>query len=188
LDFETVYNTKVEKCSHETAFNKVEAEKLWTLAQTLTGDDYVVEIGVEFGRSTTILGYCALANCFNFVAIDAWVGEYSPKAKQHILNILQGEWCLPINLWSLSSYEAAKIYNKPISLIHIDGGHEYEEVLQDCTLWLPKVKKGGYACFDDYGHDSLPGVFAAVQDYMKYHTEWEFLGRFGNKLGVFRNK
>lgn len=191
MDFETLYTTRVERCSHETAFNKEEARALYDLCKTLSPEDTVVEIGVEFGRSTTIIGSLAKTEGFKFYAIDAWVGEYSPQAKAHVENLLIGEWGLPILLLSMSSFEASGFVEPRkgyLSLVHIDGDHSYGSVLEDCHTWLPRIRTGGHACFDDYGHDSLPEVYAAVTDYMKDKPWWEFVGRYGEKLGVFRHK
>src|SRR4030042_83945 len=52
------------------------------------------------------------------------------------------------------SWEAAAGWSKPISLLWIDGNHEYEAVNKDFTLWERFVLRGGYVVF----HDSLePG-------------------------------
>ncbi len=64
------------------------------------------------------------------------------------------------------SQDAAKIYlsNKEIqssafgtteycgkiSLIHIDGNHDYDMVKKDCDSWLKLMKLGGWVIFDDY--------------------------------------
>jgi hypothetical protein len=88
-------------------------------------------------------------------------------------------------MW-MDSNMASKIYEGKIDLIHIDGDHEYEAVLSDCNHWLSKVKKGGFACFDDYGHDSLPGIWKACQEYFEEHKNWKFLGRYGDKLGIYQ--
>lgn len=36
-------------------------------------------------------------------------------------------------------------------MVYIDGNHAYNYVIEDITLWLPKVKKGGYIAGHDYG-------------------------------------
>ena len=36
-----------------------------------------------------------------------------------------------------------------ITLLHIDGSHEYENVKQDFSNWLPKVKAGGIILIHD---------------------------------------
>lgn len=41
-------------------------------------------------------------------------------------------------------------YSGKISLLHIDGNHDYEFVLIDCEKWSPMVQPGGWVIFDDY--------------------------------------
>lgn len=191
IDFEALYNDRVERCSHETAFNKEEAKALFDLLYTLPEQATIVEIGVEFGRSTTVIGSVAKEREFTFIAIDAWLGEYSPQARAHVENILIKEWRLPIVLISTTSGNVWNVFADGgyplLDLVHVDGDHEYAGVLADCNMWGPLVKVDGYLVFDDYGHDSLPDVYRAVQDYMNENKDrWEFVGRYGNKLGVFR--
>ncbi len=38
----------------------------------------------------------------------------------------------------------------PVHVLLIDGGHEYDIVLDDATLWAPKVPIGGFVIFHDY--------------------------------------
>lgn len=50
-----------------------------------------------------------------------------------------------------------------IDILHIDGNHAYNAVIQDYNLYAGKVNSGGFIVFDDY-HDrwSSPGVRPAV--------------------------
>jgi hypothetical protein len=98
MTFEDIYSTRVEQCSHETAFSKEEAKALYELLQTLPEHANVVEIGVEFGRSTTIIGHVAKEKNFNFTAIDPFVGEYGNRAGAHVIEKLMFEWQLPVQL------------------------------------------------------------------------------------------
>lgn len=183
MDFETVYSY-VEQCSHETAFNKEEARALYLLASSLGPSDNVVEIGVEFGRSTTILGFLAKEIGYDFLAIDPFVNS---AAKDHVFNKHLDEWGLPIRLAIQKSSDVAYTYLNKITLLHIDGDHSYEAVLEDCRKWLPKVTIPGFVCFDDYGHPGLEEVKMAVDEYMGYGLEqWKDCGTFGNKLKVYK--
>ena len=47
--------------------------------------------------------------------------------------------------------------------MYIDASHEYEYVIEDIKHWLPKVKKGGIICGDDY-ISGWPGVIQAVNE------------------------
>ena len=71
-----------------------------------------------------------------------------------------------VNYLRMPSVEGAKIYRENknvksstfgettysgnISLIHIDGNHDYEMVVNDCKTWLDLVQSGGWIVFDDY--------------------------------------
>jgi cephalosporin hydroxylase len=188
MTFDEVYQI-VEESSHETAFNREECQALYDLAIQLDPDSLMVEIGVQFGRSLTVLASVAKQKDLMVIAIDNWSEEYSVEAEKHVREqIRKYEW--PVQLWNVGSDSAAKIfrndYRKSISVLHIDGDHTYEGVTVDCNEWCPEVKVGGHVCFDDYGHDSLPTVYKAVCEYMAAHDEWEFVGRYGNKLGIFK--
>jgi len=187
MTFDEVYQL-VERSSHETAFNRGECEKLWEIAKSLPEDALAVEVGLQFGRSATVIGQAAKENGFRFIGIDNWSEEYSVPAKENIQNVLLGELGLPLEVIVMDSKDAWQELPiaRQIDLLHIDGDHSYEGVLSDCLVYLPLVKVGGYACFDDYGHDSLPGVFQAVTEYMSNHGGFEYVGRYGNKLGVFK--
>lgn len=41
-------------------------------------------------------------------------------------------------------------YKGEISIIHIDGNHDYSEVLIDCEDWIPCIKANGWLILDDY--------------------------------------
>lgn len=184
ITFEELYK-KVNTVSHETAFNIGEISVMYDLLTNMIDDANVVEIGVEFGRSTSVIGLIAKEKNFDFVAIDNYKQDNGEEARRNVEEVLIGQWKLPIQLWVMSSAQARQKYNKDIDFIHIDGDHTFQGVTRDMEKWLPKVCKGGYVCFDDYGHDSLPEVFSAVSMYMDTHKEFRFIGRYGNKLGVF---
>ncbi len=41
-------------------------------------------------------------------------------------------------------------FSKTISLLHIDGNHDYKNVLKDYLLWRPYLAPGGWLILDDY--------------------------------------
>lgn len=41
-------------------------------------------------------------------------------------------------------------YSGAISVLHIDGNHDYAAVHEDCALWLPHLVPGGWLILDDY--------------------------------------
>lgn len=42
------------------------------------------------------------------------------------------------------------LYTGKIGLLHIDGNHDYNAVLQDVSLWSPYLAPGGWLILDDY--------------------------------------
>jgi predicted O-methyltransferase YrrM len=182
LDFETLYKERVEKCSHETAFNKEEARALFNLAYEIPACSNILEVGVEYGRSTAVLGTVAAERGHQFCAVDPIIQDH---VREHHINL----WRLPIILDAMTSQEAAVLHNLSTpfyNLIHIDGSHEYEDVLFDCHAWAPRVVPGGFICFDDYGHPGLEGVKKAVDEYFSVNPDWRFVDMYGHKLIVFK--
>ena len=60
--------------------------------------------------------------------------------------------------------------NESLDFVFIDAGHMYEEVKEDISLWLPKVKPGGVISGHDYSN-KWPGVAAAVNEMFGKPTE-----------------
>lgn len=188
MSFEDVYKI-VEESSNECAFNKAEAKALYDILNTLPNKSTIVEIGIQFGRSTTVIGCVSKEKDFNFIAIDNWKEDVSSEARKHVEEILLVKHALPIDIFNCSSWEADKLLPEldNIALVHIDGDHSYSGVLMDIEMWGRRIKKGGFLCLDDYGHESLKGVWDAVGSYTSaYPDKYEFINTYGNKLGVFK--
>jgi cephalosporin hydroxylase len=176
----------VEESSHEAAFNRGECEALYNLLREQQEHATWVEIGVQYGRSTTVFAEFAKEKNARFFAIDSWGEDVSSEAKRHVESQMQKHgW--KFELLSMSSEQARSQWTGAgIHVLHIDGDHEYEAVKLDIQLWEPLVARGGYILFDDYGHDSLPGVYKAVQELLGEREDIAFIGRYGDKLGVFQ--
>jgi len=184
--FDEIYE-KVEESSHETAFNRDQARVLYSIIN-LNKPKVVVEIGVQFGRSATVLAELQKVHGYDLHLIDGWAEEeYSNSAREHFKNqAKKHDWKFTFyNVNSDIAIDDLKNNIDEIDFIHIDGGHEYEEVKSDILLYTPLVKSGGFVVFDDYGHDSLPGVFQACEETMT-PDKFEFIGRYANKTGVYR--
>ncbi len=54
-----------------------------------------------------------------------------------------------------------------LDFITIDGEHSYREVIQDLTLYEPKVTSGGLFCGHDYFGRASEGVKQAVDEYVE---------------------
>lgn len=62
---------------------------------------------------------------------------------------------------------AARAWAMPLSLVFIDGGHAYETVLDDYTLWAKHLCPNGYLLIHDIFKDPAQGGQAPFQIYQK---------------------
>jgi len=122
-----------------------------------------LEIGSWTGLSAVIIGevvqrmkgthYCV--DWFKGTSDnDGYLQETSQKynIKERFLNnIKYFELDDTIKLIEMKSNEAVKLFdNDSLDFIFIDGDHSELGVMQDITLWLPKLKIKKYMCGHDY--------------------------------------
>lgn len=80
-------------------------------------------------------------------------------------------------------------YTGQISLLHIDGNHDYDMVKQDCKSWLKFMNPGGWIIFDDYLWLHGDGPSKAGDEYLKdNHKNIEFSFCFEKSLFIKLNK
>jgi hypothetical protein len=132
----------------------------------------VVEIGSYCGRSTVVLGGVVKAICpsAKVYAIDPHEGELTwpgrgiridpPTLAQFRTNIEEAGLTGVVETIQKRSVEVP--WDKPISMLFIDGLHDYENVSRDFEHFAPWVVDGGYVAFDDYDDQSFPGVVECV--------------------------
>jgi predicted O-methyltransferase YrrM len=65
---------------------------------------------------------------------------------------------------SSSADFALVIPDNSMDVVYIDADHSYESVKEDTSLYLNKVKPGGFICGHDYNSGSWPGVVKAVDE------------------------
>lgn len=133
----------------------------------------LVEIGSYCGRSTTAIGMTAkcVAPEARLVAIDPHDGQVGafdlgvqsngPTLHKFRVAIAAAAIDDVVELVQKHSYEVE--WNQPISLMLIDGLHDYANVSRDFHLFEPWVVEGGYIAFHDYA-DYYPGVKALVDE------------------------
>lgn len=73
------------------------------------------------------------------------------------------------------SHEVGVKWDRPISLLWIDGSHEYEDVVNDIEDFVPHVVPGGWVVFDDAASDDF-GIDPALESSMFNREEFKFLG------------
>ena len=134
---------------------------LYQLARRASGG-CIVEIGSWQGKSTVWIGLGAQAGASQgetprVYAIDPHTGsEEHQKPGEKIwtferfkANISRNGLDRTVTPVVERAHNARRTFEQPVSLLFIDGAHDYDSVKQDYELWAPLVVEGGYIVFHD---------------------------------------
>jgi predicted O-methyltransferase YrrM len=136
----------------------------------------VVEVGSYCGRSTVVLAGVVEAVCpsARVFAIDPHEGEVTtesggtrfeaPTLEKFQRNLSETGLEEFVQTIPKRSFEVD--WAAPISLLFVDGLHDYANVSRDFAHFERWVVPGGYVAFDDYD-PSFPGVIAFVDEVLK---------------------
>jgi hypothetical protein len=104
------------------------------------------------------------------VLVDSWESvliDHREKVEKMFLDFPG----VKASILHMTSEAASKLIDS-FGFIHIDANHYGDNPRIDCECWLPKLEKGGIACFHDY-NSSFPAVTEAVNTYT---SGWQDLG------------
>jgi hypothetical protein len=166
-----------------------EAHCLYELAQEASGEGVIVEIGSYCGLSTIALAKGSSRNRgvpvfaidpHEYVDPGGSVGrggwDYVPGDNiAFFKNVLFSGMAKNVRPINLLSWAAAAAWDRPISLLWIDGNHGYEAARRDFVDWSKFVIQGGYIAFHD-SIDPADGPFQVVQEALQ-EGSFEFLRR-----------
>jgi len=143
------------------------------------------EIGVAKGRNSKRL--CARIPDLELICVDPWGRvDYSPEGDR-VVKISTGmarerlalarKELAPYNIiWKQKpSMEAVReVEDDSLDFVHIDGGHDFDNVMLDIIHWSQKVRTGGIVSGHDYCIFYRAGVISAVNAYTAANgiAEW----------------
>jgi len=136
-------------------FGPLEGRLLYRLAAAADPAGCIVEIGSWQGRSTIWLAAGALAGRgARVVAIDPHRGTSLRAPGQTTepdlrRNLAEAGVDAQVEVVVATSAEAAAGWSRPVSLLWIDGDHEYESVREDLELWEPHLMPGAAVALHD---------------------------------------
>ena len=147
-----------------------EGRLLYRLAADADLNGCIVEIGSWHGRSTIWLAAGAKAGRgARVVAIDPHTGTHLRAAGETTelvlrANLEQAGVGDQTELVAATSEETAAEWSRPISLLWIDGDHEYESVKRDFVLWEPHLLPDAVVAL----HDTFvwPGPERVVHEFL----------------------
>lgn len=164
-----------------------EAILLFQLAKNIKLEGVIVEIGSWMGKSTICLAKGSkLAKNHKVFAIDPHsgseehtrtFGEISTfkKFQQNIKKAKVSDLVKPL---VMTSDEAVSQVKQNISLLFIDGAHDYQSVLNDFNNWFSKLLKGGVVALHDTV--SWPGPQRVVREKLFASNKIKNIGIVGS--------
>lgn len=172
--------------SSNAAFEDPECKAYYDLLCSLPDHATVLEVGLQYGRSSSIVAQVAKAKRFNYIGVDPFYQP--PEAAPEWIRMMQ-QVGVPFTLFVMTTEQLFRFGYAAFSvdMVLIDGDHDAAGVETDCQCYLPKVNTKGYALFHDYGRDSLPDVYPTVNKYMTSRRGWEQRWSVGT-LGIFRRQ
>ncbi|MCY1669369.1 glycosyltransferase family 2 protein [Rhizobium sp. SL86] len=153
--------------------------------------EVVVELGTHNGFS--FLSFCQAAKLSNLssriYAVDTWQGdEHAGFYGQEIFDSLESELRQEypgIGLMLRSTFNEARpqFADGSVDILHIDGRHRYEDVLEDFQTWKGVLSDKAVVLFHDTRVQSGDfGVWKLWAEIEKEYPSFEFF--HGNGLGV----
>lgn len=123
----------------------------------------VAEVGVYKGRMTAMIMEM-FDRKLEYFCVDHFQGSAEHERRDYLPEFLENTRRSGVRLCAGESVEVAKWFDDGyFDIVYLDASHDYLSVKEDIKAWLPKVKKGGVLCGDDYisGWD---GVIQAVDE------------------------
>ncbi len=170
LTFEQAFEFTQMVGSH-TSFEDQESRAYFAILMTLPEGSRIAEIGLQFGRSSSIALQVALERGLKYIGIDPFTDEYGQRAMP-LWNQMAKQIGADYSLFQANSCNFP-IYCE-LAAILIDGDHSEEQVYSDCERFLPHVTH--FAFLHDYQRESNPEIEAAAKRYFGQHPEWSYLG------------
>ena len=118
----------------------------------------LVELGSQYGCS--LFTFCQAVRDFKLNteinAVDMWSGDIGAEMSgEEVYALVQKTAAtyypeVKLHLFQMRFDQALPDFaDESIDILHIDGGHTFEDVERDFTTWLPKLKENGIVLFHD---------------------------------------
>ena len=118
----------------------------------------LVELGSQYGCS--LFTFCQAVRDFKLDteinAVDMWSGDIGAEMSgEEVYALVQKTAAtyypeVNLHLFQMRFDQALPEFaDESIDILHIDGGHTFEDVERDFTTWLPKLKENGIVLFHD---------------------------------------
>lgn len=166
----------------EILLDEQESKAYYELCCSLPDESSVLEIGLFYGRSTSIVCQVGVHKQFRYVGVDPFQETRSALGYWQQLTSKIG---LPVTMLECTSEEADLAPHAPFMMALIDGDHTTAAVTHDCAKVMPLIASGGYICLHDYGRSHLAGVKWGADATLGQSSEWT-LEKVVGTLAIWR--
>jgi len=167
-------------------FQPAECEAMYDTLLQLPNGATIVEVGCDYGRSSSLIFQVAQAKSFLTIHVDPW--QDLPDRASEWMKVMS-ERCTyhPFILLRMTTWEAhasiIKLTPHGIDLAFIDGSHDQEVVEWDLEIVASRVKLGGFLTAHDY---PSAGVSEAIDHFVA--TGWTKVRQADPGFGVWRRR
>lgn len=172
----------------QVAFEPIEAEAYYNAILSMPRDySTLIEIGLQYGRSSSIPLQLQPHLKFRYIAIDPFI-----QVDHNDHTNAAAEW---LRMWAkleprpqveLKLCKSGDLRLPNSNLMLVDGDHSEIGIQTDINQVFDSVFNRGLALFHDYGRSSLPQIKRTV-DGMLSRQLWDLEGVYGT-LAIFRRK
>lgn len=170
------------------SFTKLNAATYYALAMEMPKDARIVEVGVDQGRSMSMmLQGLYKRQSAKVCLVDSWESVLiDNKAKvEKMIKQFDDDGQLKVHVMHMKSEDAGRLVeNETLDLVHIDGCHYSPVIDLDLDTWCPKIKVGGYLAMHDC-KATFPDVDRCVEEKITSNKSWRFVGIW-DSLAVWR--
>jgi hypothetical protein len=151
----------------------------------------VAELGSHFGYSCFVFAEAArrLGTSTTIDALDTWEGDdhagfYGEDVHDAMAAVVARDYPGIVRMRrGYFSDTRPTVADAALDLLHIDGRHGYDDVLEDYTSWRSSVREGGVILFHDIAErDRGFEVWRLWEELSSTHPSFSF--RHGHGLGV----
>jgi glycosyltransferase involved in cell wall biosynthesis len=118
----------------------------------------VVDLGVDYGYSTFVWASAGKPLGTEVFGVDIFEGDGHTGTRQTFDSVtrdVEEHGLDNVSILRADFASVAKVWCRPVDILHIDGFHTEEAVRADFKAWSPHVRNGGVILFHD----------TAIQDY-----------------------
>src|SRR6266849_3151197 len=167
-------------------FQPAECEAMYDTLLLLPDGATIVEVGCDFGRSSSLIFQVAKAKNFLTIHIDPWL-DLPDRASEWMKVMCERCSYHPFILLRMTTVQATthimQLTTNGIDLAFIDGSHDQEVVEDDLWEVASRVKPGGFLTAHDY---PSAGVSEAVDPFVA--NDWTKHRQADPGFGVWRRR